>query len=774
MNIDLVREWGNNKFCRTMGSEMKKNNINKIGEFISYLETEHYYLYSDEEYKFLYEFFKSDFSNECMYTYLENEMSKLNIKKQGYSCIAILNDNQIANHIKKKVISLVEDIELLCNNLDLIESDESKKMLFKTLPVDKIAKYIEKYGEKSVKIFEFINGEGKWKTIDLLGDVNKLRLISTMKLDEDSIMELQYGIKDIYYKIQISMFIKTGEKYNLESHISEYESQKKKLQKIEDEHERACYIASLKENDMKRAFLESIEMRENRDIIIQSLHRNIDERIRPQVELVNTMIREFLRDNNVGEKKEEQCEIALNKEDVFFESLESKIGGLTVGLDDRVNISERYINIKNAHILGILLHEYAHVFANLNYKIQLYRSVNMEEGMADLFAELVINHYIKKHGNVIEIDGSKIKIEYPFLFNSAYYKENACIRTMIYPLEQEGKDIEAICEYLLGDKFEFYKSILDEQTFNLIKKDIAGNMTGGVTIEENKLYLQNKNRWENVDRESIYYRGNFIIPAFEMQSKLNIDETCIFGLPDGEKSSCVHIGKKFFQNRKLYEIPKEELEEFIYLYQAQMEMFIDGYYDFANLMNNELDDEEIKQHPFEILENSTVLWNQVYGAGINLEQTLIKAMLAEKEKISKGQGVDISCKKYTKLINQYISIFSKSTDTTNCNILSTIKDLQFAYLTQIREAIEADNVQGVINGLTDEISHEFLADEEIYKIFEETGVQVTQTLVNGKLTSQIILDGAKREKLKLNDVENSARILDDIIMGKDSKKIENR
>ena len=43
-----------------------------------------------------------------------------------------------------------------------------------------------------------------------------------------------------------------------------------------------------------------------------------------------------------------------------------------------------------------------------------------------------------------------------------------------------------------------------------------------------------------------------------------------------------------------------------------------------------------------------------------------------------------------------------------------------------------------------------------------------------ELKDKLLETKIARKKLKLNDVENSARILDDIIMGKDSKKIENR
>lgn len=46
--------------------------------------------------------------------------------------------------------------------------------------------------------------------------------------------------------------------------------------------------------------------------------------------------------------------------------------------------------------------------------------------------------------------------------------------------------------------------------------------------------------------------------------------------------------------------------------------------------------------------------------------------------------------------------------------------------------------------------------------------------IEGELKDKLLETKIARKKLKLNDVENSARILDDIIMGKDSKKIENR
>lgn len=228
-----------------------------------------------------------------------------------------------------------------------------------------------------------------------------------------------------------------------------------------------------------------------------------------------------------------------------------------------------------------------------------------------------------------------------------------------------------------------------------------------------------------------------------MQSKLDINDVSVLDLEFDEKIECNVLGEKLFQNRKLYEISKEELNEFMYLYNKN-KAYLKGYSEFVQKMINDLSLDDIDKHSFEILDISKALWNEDHRISPNVEQILMQTIFKEQCKFNDEQTIDVTCKKYVMLISEYIKCFSRSGGRLTHNVLIAIKDLQFDYLMQIKEAIEAGKTQEVINGLTDEKSLKLLADEEIYKIFEEAGVEITQILVNGTVTSQSILESAKK------------------------------
>ena len=76
-------------------------------------------------------------------------------------------------------------------------------------------------------------------------------------------------------------------------------------------------------------------------------------------------------------------------------------------------------------------------FSNEDFKI--FPTVpyhTFEEGNADIFADLVINHYLEKYPDA-ELG---FDVEKPYQTGSSYDRENAWTRTMLYPLEKEKKD----------------------------------------------------------------------------------------------------------------------------------------------------------------------------------------------------------------------------------------------------------------------------------------------------------------------------------------------
>lgn len=384
-------------------------------------------------------------------------------------------------------------------------SKDERKRFMESITIQEIIEYLKR--SEDVSIFDDISCEKIKIIVNELSDRDKIKIISKIEiedledLDNELLKILQYSIRDDYYKSLVIKIIANGKEFDYEVRLSEYDIEKKKVNTIQEEEEKANYIATLEENDMKLAFLNSIKKKENRDIIIQSLTRNVVQILEPQVNLANIMIREFFQDCEIDEKKKELLEICLNRTHVTFNKrrAEYEIGNADV-FEDSINVSAQWANFMT--MVGTLIHEYAHILSSAVLKRTLGEpSRTIDEGIADLFVELVINHYIQKHGNIIELDGRKIKVESPFENRSAYYMESSLVKTVIYPLEEEKKDREAISEYLLGDKKEFMRATFGEEVVNSASVDVVGNtIWKGLRIGKKQLYESNADKWTNVNR----------------------------------------------------------------------------------------------------------------------------------------------------------------------------------------------------------------------------------------------------------------------------------
>jgi hypothetical protein len=209
-------------------------------------------------------------------------------------------------------------------------------------------------------------------------------------------------------------------------------------------------------------------------------------------------------------------------------------------------ISERHRTNKNMAI-GILIHEYAHQLSNMNFQITgLSQTFSIEEGMADLFGDLVVNHYINKHEEVL-VDGRPIRISKPYTTRSGYDFEAAWPRTMLAGLESSGKDKEAIGEYFLGDKLKFSEMVFGKENAQNRIQDEYGSVNLDTSYEE--LYYSSELDYSNIDRDSIYYKRNYILPAFELQTRIKgkaniIDELRVGNCTMAEDISSIGLKKK--------------------------------------------------------------------------------------------------------------------------------------------------------------------------------------------------------------------------------------
>ena len=346
--------------------------------------------------------------------------------------------------------------------------------------------------------------------------------------------------------------------------------------------------------------------------------------------------------------------------------------------------------------LGFLIHEYAHLFSNFEFAFTKESpQKTIEEGMADVFADLVINHYLDKYKKV-ELDGKKIRIDKPYVTYSGYNFENAWSRTILAGLVSTNKDFEAVGEYLLGDKLKFAEMVFGKE----ITKTKEITFFGMPIINTSKFELYNSPKldFSNIDKNSIYYNRNYILPLFQIQNKIKNQKNIM----NRSSYSAIYIADKYFEGRKFYEIPKEELEEFIDLLHTQItpgdnsSSTIVNISEYKNNEINNLSEEEIKTSSFEILDAIPVLWekDKPLKAGTTLENVIKLAIEEEIRKIKNGQPIELTRQKKDLIAIRYQELFSLKNES-NMYILDYIND--FCFESEQAESKYENNTQDLLN-----------------------------------------------------------------------------
>ena len=267
--------------------------------------------------------------------------------------------------------------------------------------------------------------------------------------------------------------------------------------------------------------MNKIKNKQNRNKIIQSFKSYISPELKPEVELVQQMIREFWQDM-LGKKfdaeKKERLEIIFKQTDIFFESEDCDYKGKALNLHNEIYIND---NVKKDIMLEIevLIHEYGHCLSDANLYNSIYNNnLLLEEGTQNLLCEMVINHYLEKHGEV-KLNGRKIPYQYPVVVDNSYEFNDGWQKTILYAMRKYGKDIEVFAEFEIGDKHKYAQMVFDD---DLIKKYYNSHLLilsigNGINVEE--IYKRFKDVFQNIDKNSIYYRRNWMLKIFDMQNK---------------------------------------------------------------------------------------------------------------------------------------------------------------------------------------------------------------------------------------------------------------
>ena len=632
-----------------------------------------------EEIEFVKEWLKQDKREDFLINKMKSDFEKASPEEFSQDLDTFIANEACYEDLPKAV----PDLRLLLDKLKDIDNEMKKIALLNEIPLKQLVRYINKKGQISEEILIFLSQQYKYVE----------KIVKTLDSDLDKAKFLLYGgdidflpyIKDLYYRNQITK-AKLEHSFSTEDLLAEiatYNEHLKRLSEIKDEREKAEYISSVDNNEMKEAlFYNTIEKRENRDIVIKSFERKVDPEIKSLDELARIMITDFLEDRlgeDYTEKKRERVSIVFNKTDVYYGELDQNDNGRANHLFKRIILSDKHKYSVNRNI-GFLIHEYAHMFSLFDFS---YTADNpedsIEEGMADTFVDLVVNHYINKHKDII-LDGKKVRIDKPYSAYSGYDFENAWTRTMLAGLEHDGEDIKAIGEYLLGSKNKFAIMIFGEKDANS-KEQTKFGITIIVT-DRSELYHSPKLDFSSIDEGSIYYRRNHILPLYQIQNRIGEKEDLVGILSTGIGYYANYIADQYFYGRSFYEIPEDEFARFIRLLEAQVtpnnqQSAIINIDEYKNDLINNLTEEQIKQFSFQILERIPAIFGKSIDAGTNLERVMKLAFDEEIRKISEGQPIETTEEKMVKINQKYKGVFASKTES-NMYINDYINDYFFA------------------------------------------------------------------------------------------------
>lgn len=320
--------------------------------------------------------------------------------------------------------------------------------------------------------------------------------------------------------------------------IEEAIANSKKIEETQNDN-KTEYLEHEKDNEAKLEFLKEFKDKESRDKIINSLEHKVSPDLFRIVYLAQRMIREFIKDVyiNVPDSKLEAIEITFNRTNIIINKLPENYNMEVDSKTNTITIQEKRSH-NQSKLLGYVLHGYAHSFSNMNLEAE--KDTILEEGNADIFTDLVVNNYIEKHP--FENIGFHIKKDYTL--ETAYTESDSIIRSRMYVLEKLKIDKKMLLEFLLGDKNKYLKNIYN----------------GGPKYSEfnlNEFYEKNKFALQDIDRKSIYYRKNAILPLFILQKEIpneNILE---------KEYSALELIKKRFNYERINKINADELDNFI-------------------------------------------------------------------------------------------------------------------------------------------------------------------------------------------------------------------
>lgn len=554
------------KLIESEEEKLKSIGIDSYEQLETYLKEKGYQLLNSEI-QFFYQYIKSNFNKQVIVDSYLQILQKMSLEDK-LQTILLMNSNEI--YFSSNRILSEEERKMALDYLDKVPKEERSKFI-------EIVSSIE----NSIK---YINSNGKNKFLVMDAEIERAKNRDKMKDEKEEKMErnicffLEKFARNLENPVDIAIFaiktqvtsdsikIKVNDEYllrllqiallhlnNEEEKIEitflkkigkigcnvqeldrkdiidilvelakEYEEIKQKLSEFPSEEEKTNFLISIDNEYIKKSLLKTeIKSPSNRVRVIDSIDREVSPELKEEVKLAQKMIFEFVSDNseNIFKAKAEEILYTIFRgTDVIYDENYNH-SGVCQNTLDRIKMNDFKLEDK-LYRLEILLHEYGHAIRKYSKRKNIGKAKEIEEGTQNIFAQEVINHYLKKHG-YIELRGERLDAIYPVKVSNNYIDYESWMKTFMYLNESEGKDIDVLLSYEFGEEEKFINMVFGE---DYGKKYLLDGTVLYYRMKKDDLYEANKERLKRINKKSKYYEDNSILQEIEKRQLPDVDE----------------------------------------------------------------------------------------------------------------------------------------------------------------------------------------------------------------------------------------------------------
>ena len=554
------------KLIESEEEKLKSIGIDSYEQLETYLKEKGYQLLNSEI-QFFYQYIKSNFNKQVIVDSYLQILQKMSLEDK-LQTILLMNSNEI--YFSSNRILSEEERKMALDYLDKVPKEERSKFIQIVSSIENSIKYINSNGKNKYLVMD--------AEIERAKNRDKMKDEKEEKMEKNTCFFLEKFARNLENPVDIAIFaiktqvtsdsikIKVNDEYllrllqiallhlnNEEEKIEitflkkigkigcnvqeldrkdiidilvelakEYEEIKQKLSEFPSEEEKTNFLISIDNEYIKKSLLKTeIKSPSNRVRVIDSIDREVSPELKEEVKLAQKMIFEFVSDNseNIFKAKAEEILYTIFRgTDVIYDENYNH-SGVCQNTLDRIKMNDFKLEDK-LYRLEILLHEYGHAIRKYSKRKNIGKAKEIEEGTQNIFAQEVINHYLKKHG-YIELRGERLDAIYPVKVSNNYIDYESWMKTFMYLNESEGKDIDVLLSYEFGEEEKFINMVFGE---DYGKKYLLDGTVLYYRMKKDDLYEANKERLKSINKKSKYYEDNSILQEFEKRQLPNVED----------------------------------------------------------------------------------------------------------------------------------------------------------------------------------------------------------------------------------------------------------